>query len=99
MHAAWWTSQWWALGNASCTVEEREAVVEYSIAVLLYEYIENLNDVAQTGTVSVPAHTSIYEQGLLQGLCTGFYAIVPGKRIFMSGITHLNFICSKYSHT
>ena len=68
MHAAWWAPSWWALGNASCTVEEREAVAEYSIAVLLYEYIENFNDVAQTGTVSVTTPTSIHEQELLQGL-------------------------------
>ena len=35
-----------------CTVEEREAVVNRSIAVLLYEYYETLDDVAETGTVS-----------------------------------------------
>ena len=38
--------------NFTCTVEDRERVVNRSIAVLLYEYIENNADVAQTGTVS-----------------------------------------------
>ena len=72
MHAAWWAPRWWALEDANCTVEEREAVVEYSIAVLLYEYIENLNDVAQTGIVSVALYMG---QELLQGLCTGLYVL------------------------
>ena len=44
------------MGNGTvdydCTVEEREAVVNRSIAVLLYEYYETLDDVAETGTVS-----------------------------------------------
>jgi len=38
--------------NFTCTVEDRERVVYHSIAVLLYEYIENNADIAQTGTVS-----------------------------------------------
>ena len=47
---------WWVGDNATesytCTVKEREAVVHRSIAVLLYEYYETLDDVAETGTVS-----------------------------------------------
>ena len=38
--------------NYTCTAEEREAVVHRSIAVLLYEYYETLDDVAETGTVT-----------------------------------------------
>ena len=38
--------------NFTCTLKQREMVVNRSIAVLLYEYIENNTDVAQTGTVS-----------------------------------------------
>ena len=38
--------------NFTCTVQDRESVVHRSIGVLLYEYIENDADVAQTGTVS-----------------------------------------------
>ena len=38
--------------NYTCTAEEREVVVNRSIAVLLYEYYETLDDVAETGTVS-----------------------------------------------
>ena len=46
---------WW-VGDGTvdygCTAEQREAVVNRSIAVLLYEYYETLDDVAETGTVS-----------------------------------------------
>ena len=47
---------WW-VGNDTaesynCTAKEREMVVNRSIAVLLYEYYETLDDVAETGTVS-----------------------------------------------
>ena len=56
LHPAWWVGNWW-VGNDTtesydCTVKEREAVVHRSIAVLLYEYYETLDDVAETGTVS-----------------------------------------------
>jgi len=46
------TGGWGTTENLTCTVEERERVVNRSIAVLLYEYIENNDTVAQTGTVS-----------------------------------------------
>ena len=56
LYPAWWVGDWWVGDNTTenftCTVEERERVVHRSIAVLLYEYIENKDDVAQTGTVS-----------------------------------------------
>ena len=55
LHPAWWVGDWWegdGTENFTCTGEERERVVYRSIAVLLYEYIENDDDVAQTGTVS-----------------------------------------------
>ena len=56
LHVAWWVTDWWVGDNTTenftCTLEERERVVYRSIAVLLYEYIEDNNDVAQTGTVS-----------------------------------------------
>ena len=55
LHAAWWSDQWWrgsVTEDHNCTIEERETVVEYSLPVLLYEYIENDDDVAQTGLVS-----------------------------------------------
>ena len=57
LHPAWWVGNWWVGGNDTaesygCTAEEREAVVNRSIAVLLYEYYETLDDVAETGTVS-----------------------------------------------
>ena len=55
LHPAWWVGDWWvgnATENYACTLEQRERVVHRSIAVLLYEYIENNADVAQTGTVS-----------------------------------------------
>jgi len=55
LHPAWWVGNWWKGGdmeNFTCTVDQRERVVYRSIAVLLYEYIENNNTVAQTGTVS-----------------------------------------------
>ena len=56
LHPAWWVGNWWVGDNATesynCTVKEREAVVHRSIAVLLYEYYETLDDVAETGTVS-----------------------------------------------
>ena len=55
LHAAWWSDQWWR-GNVTeghnCTIEEREIVVEYSLPVLLYEYIEDNDDIAETGLVS-----------------------------------------------
>ena len=55
LHAAWWSDQWWR-GNVTedhyCTIEERETVVEYSLPVLLFEYIENDDDIAETGLVS-----------------------------------------------
>ena len=55
LHPAWWVGNWW-IGDSSvdygCTAEERETVVNHSIAVLLYEYYETLDDVAETGTVS-----------------------------------------------
>ena len=56
LHPAWWEENWW-VGNDTaksynCTAEEREMVVNRSIAVLLYEYYETLDDVAETGTVS-----------------------------------------------
>ena len=38
--------------NSSCSVQQRKSIVNRSIGVLLYEYIENDNDVAQTGMVS-----------------------------------------------
>jgi len=56
LHPAWWVMNWWVGDNTTenftCTLEQRERVVYRSIAVLLYEYIENPADVAQTGTVS-----------------------------------------------
>ena len=55
LHPAWWGGNWWVgdgIVDHGCTVEEREAVVNRSIAVLLYEYYETLDDVAETGTVS-----------------------------------------------
>ena len=56
LHPAWWMEDWWVGDNTTenftCTVEDRERVVNRSIAVLLYEFIENNTDVAQTGTVS-----------------------------------------------
>ena len=55
LHAAWWSDQWWrgkVTEGHNCTIEERETVVEYSLAVLLYEFIENDDDVAETGLVS-----------------------------------------------
>jgi len=56
LHPAWWVGDWWegdeTKENFTCTLEDRERVVYRSIAVLLYEYIENDTDVAQTGTVS-----------------------------------------------
>ena len=56
LHPAWWGENWW-VGNDTpesynCTAKEREAVVNHSIAVLLYEYYETLDDVTETGTVS-----------------------------------------------
>ena len=52
--------------NLSCTLEQRERVVYRSIAVLLYEYIEDNNDVAQTGTVSSPPHGLTYVVSVLK---------------------------------
>ena len=55
LYPAWWGENWWVgdgIVDYGCTVEEREAVVNRSIAVLLYEYYETLDDVAETGTVS-----------------------------------------------
>ena len=53
LHPAWWVGEWWKGGeNLACSDEERERVVENSIAVLLYEYIEDDSAVAETGTVS-----------------------------------------------
>jgi len=56
LYPAWWVGDWWVGDNTTenftCTVEDRERVVNRSIAVLLYEYIENNNTFAQTGTVS-----------------------------------------------
>ena len=68
MHAAWWSPQWWQGNNSAgyeCTLEERESVVEYSLAVLLYEYIANFSDVAETGLVSQEQKTKIIINSLL----------------------------------
>ena len=62
LRPAWWVGDWWvgdSTENFTCTVEDRERVVHRSIAVLLYEYIEDDNDVAQTGTVSSIAFVSV----------------------------------------
>ena len=66
LHPAWWVADWWVGDNTTedfvCSVEDRERVVYRSIAVLLYEYVENNNDVAQTGTVSyIPFIHTIYK--------------------------------------
>ena len=52
---AWWTEQWWrgeVTAGHNCKIEERETVVEYSLAVQLYEFIEKDDDVAETGLMS-----------------------------------------------
>jgi len=55
LYPAWWVGDWWVgntTENFTCTVEDRERVVYRSVVVELYEFIEDYDDVAQTGTVS-----------------------------------------------
>ena len=55
LYPTWWVGDWWVGDNTenfTCTVEDRERVVYRSIVVGLYEFIEDYDDVAQTGTVS-----------------------------------------------
>ena len=57
LHPAWWVGEWWkdppnSTENLTCSEEQRAQVVDRSIGVLLFEYIEDDADVAETGTVS-----------------------------------------------
>ena len=72
LHAAWWSDQWWrgsVTEGHNCTVEEREAVVEYSLAVLLYEHIENDDDIAETGLVSYKYNIGCSGTDITKSLC------------------------------
>ena len=46
----WWVGN--TTENFACTVEDRERVMYCSVVVELFEFIEDYDDVAQTGTVS-----------------------------------------------
>ena len=50
----WYASKWWLVENPSlsCTPQQRESVLPFSLAVLEYVFIEDLNMTTHTGIVS-----------------------------------------------
>ena len=60
MYPAWYRADWYNNSfdedsTVNCTVEERVSVLEYSLGVQTFEFIEDYDAVADTGIVSATA--------------------------------------------
>ena len=54
IHPAWYIADWW-IGdddNYTCSSQQRESVLPYMLSVYQYEFIEDYERVAESGTVS-----------------------------------------------
>ena len=54
IHPAWYIADWW-IGDDdsySCSSQQRESVLPYMLSVYQYEFIEDYERVAESGTVS-----------------------------------------------
>ena len=61
MYPAWYRADWYNKSfdensNVNCTVKERVSVLEYSLGVQIFEFIEDYDAVADTGIVSATVH-------------------------------------------
>lgn len=80
MHPAWYGGNWYKnpLGQhapVNCTVEERLSVLEYTLGVQIFEFIEDYDAVADTGIVSVFLEQSLLKESIIHSLFTCSYSL------------------------
>ena len=53
IHPAWYAANWWngSYDNVGCSAEQRETVIPHTLSVYQYEFIEDYDRKADTGTV------------------------------------------------